>query len=252
MITAAIPPLVAITTTLTHNEISPSELAHVAGALQKQVTRDVAPAWRLPATVVSQPDPSKVPHGYWPITVMGDVKEPGALGYHSDVHNQPFSVVQYDRDWPITCSHELLEMLGDPFGSRMIVGDSLVPGQGRVQYLLELCDPCELFVYNVDGIRVSDFLLPAYHNPFGRPQTPYSFTGRIRKPREVPRGGYLSWYVPKTREWWQRTFFKGTSHADVRLGMATEIRNPEETPREMIDRLTNQHTNEFDYIDIVD
>lgn len=247
MSTVAIPPLVAITSTMTHNEISPSELAQVAGALQKQITRDVAPAWHLPATVVAQPDPKKVPHGYWPITIMGDIKEPGALGYHSDLHNQPFSVVQYDHDWPTTCSHELPEMLGDPFGSRMIVGDSLVRSQGRVQYLLELCDPCEAFVYSVDGVRVSDFLLPAYHNPFGRPQTPCSFTGRIKKPREVPAGGYLSWFVPKTGEWWQRTYFKGNEAVNKNLGKAQEIRRPEETPREMIDRLT-QHTNEFGYM----
>jgi hypothetical protein len=245
----AIPPLVALTSTLTHNEISPSELAHVAGALQKQVTRDLAPSWHLPATVVSQPDPKKVPHGYWPITVMGQIDAPGALGYHSDEHNQPFSVVQFDRDWPITCSHEVLEMLGDPFGSRMIVGDSPIREQGRVQYLLELCDPCEAFVYNVDGVRVSDFLLPRYHQPFSREQTPYSFTGRLRHAREVAPGGYLSWYVPKTREWWQRTYFQGNRPADKRLGRVDEIQHSGETPREMIDRVTI-HNNQFGYIDV--
>jgi hypothetical protein len=246
-----IPPLVAITSTLTHNEISPSELAQVGGALQKQVTRDVAASWpKAVATVISQPDPRKIPVGYWPITIAGDINEPGALGYHSDENNQPYSVVQFDEDWPITASHELLEMLGDPFGSRFIAAGSLIREQGRVQYLLELCDPCEMFVYSVDGVRVSDFLLPHYHHPFSRQTTSYSFTGRIRKAREVPQGGYLSWYVPKTGEWWQRTYFSGNQAVDRNLGRAKAIRHPEETPRETIDRLTAQHKNEFGYIEV--
>lgn len=245
-----IPPLVAITSTMTNNEISPSELAQVAGALQKQVTRDLTPAWQLPATVVSQPDPKQVPQGYWPITVASDIQEPGALGYHSDDHNQPFSLVEYDRNWATTCSHELLEMLGDPFGSRMIVGDSLIPEQGRVQYLLELCDPCEAFTYGVDGVQLSDFLLPAYHQPFSRPQTAYSFTGKLQSAHEVAPGGYLSWFVPSTREWWQRTYFDGDHATDKNLGASSKLRQPDETPREMIDRLTSQQINLFGYIEI--
>ena len=247
MSTQAIPPLVAITTILTNNEISASELAQVAGALQKQVTRDFAPPWNLPATIASQPDPKQIPNGYWPITVTGDLKEPGALGYHSDEHNQPFSLVQYDKDWTITCSHELLEMLGDPFGSRMIVGDSPVEGQGRVQYLLEMCDPCEAFVYEVDGVRVSDFLFPAYHDPISRAETPYSFTGNLHAAREVAFGGYLSWFVPSINEWWQRTFFEGDHAADKQLGRADEMRKAGETPREMIDRLTSRTIAQLGY-----
>ena len=37
--------------------------------------------------------------------------------------------------WSLTASHECLEMLADPFGNRLIAGDSPKPDQGRVQIL---------------------------------------------------------------------------------------------------------------------
>lgn len=243
MSTRAIPPLVAVTSKMSTNEISGSELAQVAGALQKQVTRDIAPAWHTPASVTAYPDPNKVPHGYWPLTIEGDIGDPNALGYHSDARNVPYSVIQFDpTDWPSVASHELAEMLGDPWGSRFVVGRSLVAEQGRVEYLLELADPCETFAYEVDGVVLSDFILPHYHHPFSRVQTPYSFTGKLTRAREVAPGGYLSWYVRETDEWWQRTFFNGDAPRDQSLGRHAEIRQPDETPRAMIDRLTPRTT----------
>ena len=33
----------------------------------------------------------------------------------------------------------------------------------------------------------------------------------MTKPREVLRGGYLSWQVPKTKHWWQQSWFGARS-----------------------------------------
>ena len=67
-------------------------------------------------------------------------------------------------------------MLVDPSGNRlqtsMAIG--IVVGQiqdlpGRYEYLVEACDPCEAdaFTYEIDGIRMSDFLTPR-GEPAGR------------------------------------------------------------------------------------
>src|SRR5712691_3227825 len=123
--------------------LSARELTRVAAALQKQVTRDFAPIWRVKATVSAFATLDDVPNGYWPVIVMHNINTPGAAGVHQDKDGQPYALVQYSRSWSLTASHEVLEMLGDPFGNRLVAGRSLMPKQGRVEYLVEVCDACE-------------------------------------------------------------------------------------------------------------
>src|SRR3954470_1974795 len=97
--------------------VDPNHVNEVAGALNEQVQADFAPIWHVRATVAAYPAGGGF--GTWNVQVLADINEPGALGYHSDANNVPYSVVQYDEDWPVTASHEVLEMLADPFGNRM-------------------------------------------------------------------------------------------------------------------------------------
>src|SRR5215212_12082995 len=139
--------------------ISVSELTRVAAALQKQVARDFGPIWDVQATVSAFVRLQDVPIGYWPIVVRQDIRVPGAAGIHTDRNGQPYALVQYSPNWALTASHECLEMLADPFGNRLIAGPSPKAGQGRVEFLVEVCDPSEdtQFAYQVNGITVSDF-----------------------------------------------------------------------------------------------
>jgi hypothetical protein len=188
-----------------------SALSRVAAALQKQATRDLAPLWQVKATVDSFASLDEVPVGYWPVIVteedLGD-----AAGIHEDKEGQPFALVSFANGWALTASHEVCEMLVDPFGNRLISGPSPKPGQGRVEFLVEVCDPSEdtPFAYRVNGIVVSDFYTPNYFDPVTAPGVRYSFTGAIRAPREVLKNGYLSWHDPVTDHWFQETFFTGT------------------------------------------
>src|SRR5439155_6383524 len=107
----------------------------------------------------------------WPIVVVPQVQ--GAAGYHTDRNGQPYALVQFGQDWSLTASHECLEMLADPFGSRLQAADLLDQAVGmglapsRVRYLVEVCDPCESaeFAYSVSGVLVSDFYTPSYFDP---------------------------------------------------------------------------------------
>jgi hypothetical protein len=100
-------------------------------------------------------------------------------------------------------------LLGDPFGRRTIPGKSPKRGQGRVEFLVEVCDPCEAaqFAYTVNDILVSDFYTPHFFDPHAAAGVRYSFTGAITKPRQVLRGGYLSWHEPVSDHWWQELWF---------------------------------------------
>ncbi len=201
--------------------IPPAELMAVAAALEKQVTRDFAPIWKVPATVTAFQSLDHLPLDYWPIIIKDDIGDPSAAGYHEDQNGQPFALVQYSDGWPLTVSHELLEMLADPFGRRMVAGPSPKPGQGRVKFLVEVCDPCEseAFSYSVNDIKVSDFYTPQFFDPVTAAGVRYSFTGSIKQPRQVLRDGYLSWYDPASASWWQRTWFGGAKAADKKLAL---------------------------------
>ncbi|HTJ12990.1 MAG TPA: hypothetical protein VL547_13225 [Dinghuibacter sp.] len=177
-------------------------LTQAVAAIQKQVDRDVFPLWQVRTSISVFTDPKDVPVGYWPVTLVEQTT--GDLGFHQDEHGQPSSIVELRGDWTVTLSHECIEMLVDPYGNRMVPGDSPVTAQGRVNFLVEVCDPCQGCSYTVNGIKVSDFYTPNYFDPVRVQGTRYSYTGSIQAPREVLKGGYLSWMTPATGDWWQR------------------------------------------------
>ena len=219
-------------------KITPSELTTVAAALQKQATRDFGPIWNIQSSVSAFAKLEDVPTDYWPVIVRDDIKTPGAAGVHEDKNGQPFALVQYDPDWSLTASHETLEMLADPFGNRVVAGKSTKPGQGRVNFLVEVCDPSEdrQFAYTVNGVTVSDFYTQHYFDPVTAPSVRYSYTGAIKKPRTILQGGYLSWVVPQTNEWFQMTWFSGNKPVFRSLGVLSgKITG---SLRATIDRLT--------------
>lgn len=203
-------------------KVSASALSRVGAALQKQATRDLAPIWQVKATIDTFPTLEDVPIGYWPIIVseddLGD-----AAGIHEDKEGQPFALVRFDAGWALTASHEVLEMLVDPFGNRMTAGQSPKSGQGRVEFLVEVCDPSEdtPFAYRINGILVSDFYTPNYFDPVASPGVRYSFTGAIKAPRQVLKGGYISWHDPISDHWFQETFFSGTKPRFRDIGKLT-------------------------------
>jgi hypothetical protein len=157
---------------------------------------------------------------------------------HEDKNGQPFALVQFSDDWPLTASHETLEMLADPFGNRVVAGKSPKPGQGRVNFLVEVCDPCEdrQFAYTVNGVTVSDFYTPHFFDPLSESTVRYSYTGALKGPRKILRGGYLSWGVPETNEWFQMIWFDTAKPVFRSLGvLSTKITG---SLRATIDRLT--------------
>jgi|SRR5919202_4128378 hypothetical protein len=197
--------------------ISPSDVTRVAAALNNQVVRDFGPSWGVQASVDGFTRLEDVPVGYWPIIVEDNINTPGAAGVHLDENDQPFALVQTSDSWSLTASHECLEMLADPFGSRLVAGSfpesvQAESGAGRVEFLLEVCDPCEgaEFAYTVNGMLVSDFITPHFYDPVTAVGVRYSYTGAVEAPRDILEGGYISWHDPVTNHWQQLRFFAAT------------------------------------------
>ena len=222
--------------------VSMDDLLKVSAALQKQATRDLAPIWEFTATVDAFAKLESVPDGYSALIVMDNIGF-AAAGIHLDKDGQPYALITSSSDldtWALTASHEMCEMLVDPFGNFQQTGDSPKDGQGRVSFLVEVCDPSEAadFGYSVNGILVSDFYTPHYFDPVTASGVRYSFTGAIKEPRQVLKGGYLSWTDPASGHLWQKTWFDGAEPSFRDLGPASAT----ESLRSFVDRHTQVET----------
>jgi hypothetical protein len=228
-----------------------ANVSSVAAAVQKQVTRDFGPLWQIHATVDAFENLEAVPVDYWPVIIRDDIKEPGAAGYHTDDHGQPFSLVQADPGWELTASHEVLEMLADPFGNRTLAGTpppgspKPIAGFSRVVYLVEVCDPCEAdkYAYEVNGVRLSDFITPHYYDANGPTGVRYSFRGSVKEPHTVLEGGYVSLGNPVDNHWYQIIVQNGQPQVrDLGIISTTNGKSLRETIDRMVrDTLKDQH-----------
>ncbi|HEX3323880.1 MAG TPA: hypothetical protein VHR65_01900 [Solirubrobacterales bacterium] len=186
------------------------ELAEVAGALNEQVQADIAPAWKVAATVGAYPS---APPGTWRIELHETIDLKNAAGYHADKLGQPYAKVVCDGGWTVTASHELVEMLVDPFGSRLHTAAALKGWKGsspRVWYLWEPGDPVEEVQYEVGGVPMTDFVLPPFYRSTPRGSlAAYSHTGAATEPLQILEGGYISFIDPATETAWQRFVHNG-------------------------------------------
>ena len=219
------------------SSIALPEVTRVSAALQQQVTRDLSQFWDMQATVDAFATLEDVPPGYWPVVVRDDIGQ-DAAGVHCDDTGQPMALITADLDWSITASHEALEMLVDPFGNQRIAGQSVSPDQGRVEYLLEISDPVSAKWYQVNGVKVSDFLTPRFFDPVQAPGVKYSFMGNLTGPRQILFDGYLTWFEPVSAEWWQQSWFAGDQPTIRNLG---PVQKTTCGMRPSIDRLTTRH-----------
>lgn len=184
------------------SQVSFGELSKVSAAIQKQLVRDFTPIWNIDVTIDAFATADDVPLGYWKLLVVDTFAQGGQ---HRDRKNQPYGLVAAGPSWSLYASHEALEMLADPFGNRLVAGDSPAPSQGRVEFLVEVCDPCLSghCGYTVNGILVSDFYTPNYFDALPASGVRYSFTAAITAPRQVLDGGYPSWRVT-SGDWFQQ------------------------------------------------
>lgn len=165
-------------------------------ALHHQL-HDVAAAWSEYVWKITEALHSQA----FSIRLVDDLPEaPGALAYHDNDADGPFirvglNTIQHaGGGWydgplsiPSVISHEVCELVGDPTANRW-TNDA----QG-VNWATELCDAVESDWYSVttaDGtdVSLSNFLLPAYFNPFGAGKL--DFMGVLRTPFEIRSNGY--------------------------------------------------------------
>ena len=194
--------------------LTDSEIAPVVAAIQIQVDRDFAPAWGMPANLVFVPSTHQPEPTAWVVQLLDTSDEKGALGYH-DMTNADLPVAKifakddqkYGLSWSVTLSHEVLEMIADPFvDTTVFVQDGETTGN---LVAFEMCDAVESdsFGYKINDVLVSNFVLPAFFERNRAPKsTKFDFRGILVAPLSIAKEGYLSIFPvnPATKGWTQQ------------------------------------------------
>lgn len=172
-------------------------------AFQTAVSRDLAPAWGTDATLTT--DPTLETSAQMVVEISDDANCVGCLGYHEVFGGKPTSYVfartgaEFNESWQLTFSHELFEMLVDPWINR------LAQWNGR-NWLVEVCDPPEsgLYAYFVDGVAISDFITPRWYDRTLR--GPFDFTRHLKRAGQIGKHGYASYLDPSAFGGWSQVF----------------------------------------------
>lgn len=199
--------------------IKDSELQHVIRAINRQIAEDFMPYWSFGAQLRLEGRISKAPDKESLAELRGDaiiylwdqVDIENALGYHDkNSKGIPYGFVftelskQLGENWSVTLSHEALELLGDAQVNLLAQGPHPTQPSHEVFHWFEMCDAVQSQTYIIDGIEVSNFVLPLYFTVGDEEGGRNDFLGSIVKGKSlssfgVAPGGYIGFYNPSSR-----------------------------------------------------
>ena len=200
----------------TAGQVSDEELQNAIRAINRQIRDDYEPYWhiggelRLEGRSGAKPSKQNLSdmRGDAVLYLWNSVDVDDALGYH-DANNRgiPYGFVftelakQLGENWTVTLSHEALELLGDPEVNLLVQGPHPAEPNKTVFHWYEMSDAVQAESYEIDGVAVSNFVLPLYftggdevggRNDFlGR-----AYNGKTLRSFGVNPGGYVGFFDP--------------------------------------------------------
>lgn len=168
----------------------PFVLADLVKAMQVYVDDYIYPVWGSRANLVETQGPIK---GQWSLVFLDDADQPRALAYHDEEAHQPVSyvfvktILDDEDDVAVAATHELAEMLVDaPINRYASAGDQ------QTMFAYEVCDPVEDTFFQINGMNMSNFVLPSYFEPDPLGQTrKFDHMGVLLRPFSLTEGGYV-------------------------------------------------------------
>jgi hypothetical protein len=222
-------------------QVSDAELQAAVRAINRQLEEDFYPHWqfgarlrvdsagRVPRSRERKVDLPQLPgrRGDAVIYLVDHPTMAQTEGYHdSNNLDVPFGFVFLDACgdgadcWTVALSHEAIELVGDPLSNLLVQGPHPQNRRHLVFHQYELCDAVSGEYYEIEGVKVQNFVLPGWfsrkvvkgaRNDFlGRPRS-----GQTLRPFSVAPGGYLLFWddhKPVGKKW--------TPYYDTRDGMA--------------------------------
>jgi len=107
-----------------------------------------------------------------------------------------------DEDWRVTLSHEALELVGDPEANLLVQGPHPRHPRRTVFHYFEMCDAVQSESYEIDGVPLSNFVLPLYFTASQERGGRNDFLGtkhargQTLKSFGVNPGGYIGFFDP--------------------------------------------------------
>ena len=133
-------------------------------------------------------------------------------GFHNNnFAGIPYGVVYLDlsrklgEDWTVTLSHEALELTGDPENNLLVQGPHPAKPDKLVYHWYEMCDAVQAETYRIDGVAVSNFVLPLYFTSSAEHGGRNDFLGTVSKGGKTLRsfsvnpGGYIGFFDPSKK-----------------------------------------------------
>jgi hypothetical protein len=227
----------------TNGKISDEDVQVALRAINRQIREDYEPYWHIGGELRLEGKSGTKPSKQNLADMRGDavlylwnaVDVEDALGYH-DTNNAgvPYGFVftelakQLKEDWTVTLSHEALELVGDPEVNLLVQGPHPADAARTVFHWYEMCDAVQAETYEIDGVNVSNFVLPLYftggeekggRNDFlGR-----TYNGKTLRSFGVNPGGYVGYFNPDKGD--HETFTaKGDAVAARRLKIKSQMK----------------------------
>jgi hypothetical protein len=196
-------------------------------------------SYAQPAEVKPLAKGAAVPVGAWNIELLDVSDVEGALGYHEDIfasskhsvrameENVPYSKVfvqtaQADNIDPCeVASHEMLEMLVDPYVANEGQVYKVLNKTAKEWYIVEVGDPVQGCGYDISapqgghfGVTVADFAWPKW---FGLDQSrPYmSYRHSVTQAYELAPEGYMSVAPESEPSNWTQIFGSAKGKAEA-------------------------------------
>ena len=176
----------------------------ILAALQTQLDRDLRPAWNVDAQLISVTgSPSTLPTADWYLLITDNGTVADALGWHDQLSGRPYGEIdvtptlQSGVTVSSVLSHEICETLVNPFVDAYVMNTA-----GTNLYPHEVCDPVQNDSYQINGVTVSNFILPSY---FEGGAAPWDYLKKLTGPLPaMTTGGYLSLLAITASGQWQQ------------------------------------------------
>ncbi|HEX5067011.1 MAG TPA: S8 family serine peptidase [Myxococcota bacterium] len=187
-------------------------------AINRQLREDFEPYWGRGGRLRLEGRSAKAPVPEHASDIRGEAviylcdcpeDSEDALGYHELNHRGiPYGFVftelskSLDEPWSVTLSHEVLELVLDPEANLLAKGPHPEDPTREVFHWYEACDAVQTQTYAIDGVRVSNFVLPLYFTNGDEDGSRNDFLGaRQRGPMlasfGVAEGGYIGYFDPE-------------------------------------------------------
>jgi hypothetical protein len=202
--------------------VSDADVQLFCDCQQMQVTRDFYPVWGIYAKIKFVPKGQTPAKGTWQAVILDTSDQADALGYHDLTSDslplaKIFAKTTMDDGglWSVTASHEVLEMLADPWINLASFDDN------SKFYAYEVCDAVEAdeLGYVIGKFHFSDFVFPAWFEPTTTAAgTQYSFKKNVSAPFQLAKGGYISYVdLNDVSKGWQQITAATKPHDSRRL-----------------------------------